>query len=248
VYHKYRGDYSRDAIAALLMRTRLTRDDDVADLGAGTGILTRHLVGRARRVYAVEPASDMRRAAEGGGATWITGTAEETTLADRSVDVVTCGNSFHYFDPERARDEVTRILRPPGRVAILFSDMPLDPDDFVRDYSSFLQRHTPPQLTSVHSADDHKTRIVRFFDVGAAALSGTATAGAAVATTTSRITIDRGAHDELLTWDQLRGRYLSSSLADENALDELRALFDRYERDNVVTLRLTWTCIACDSF
>jgi SAM-dependent methyltransferase len=229
VYHKYRGDYSRDAIAALLMRTRLTRDDDVADLGAGTGILTRHLLGRARRVYAVEPAADMRRAAEGGGATWITGTAEETTLADRSVDVVTCGNSFHYFDPDRARDEVTRILRPRGRVAILFSDMPLDPDDFVRDYASFLQRHTPPQLTSVHSADDHKTRIARFFD-------GCPT------------TIDSGNQSELLTWDQLRGRYLSSSLADENALDELRALFDRYERDNVVTLRLTWTCIACDSF
>jgi len=229
VYHKYRGDYSRDAIAMLFARIHLTRDDDVADLGAGTGILTRHLVGRARRVYAVEPASDMRRAAEGGGATFVAGTAEETTLADRSVDVVTCGNSFHYFDPDRARDEVARILRPRGRVAILFSDMPLDPDDFVRDYASFLQRHTPPQLTSVHSADDHKTRIARFF-------------------ADRRTKIDGGDKNELLTWDQLRGRYLSSSLADENALDELRALFDRYERDNVVTLQLTWTCIACDSF
>ena len=229
MYHKYRADYSADAIATLVSRTRLTREDDVADLGAGTGILTRHLVERARHVYAIEPADDMRRAAEGGGATWIAGTAEATTLADRSVDVVTCGNSFHYFDPDRARDEVARILRPNGRVAILFHDVPLDPDDFMREYASFLQSHTPRQLASVHSAGDHKSRVARFFE-------------------NRNTIIDNGEQNELLTWDHLRGRYLSSSLADENALDDLRTLFDRYERDNVVTLQLTWTCISCDSF
>lgn len=229
MYHKYRADYAPDAIATLIARTRLTREDDVADLGAGTGILTRHLVPRARRVYAIEPADDMRAVAEDSGATLIAGTAEATTLADRSVDVVVSGNAFHYFDPDRARDEVARILRPNGRVAILFHDAPLDPDDFMRDYASFLQRHTPPQLTSVHSADDHQTRIARFFR--------------------DRPTLtDHGEQEELLTCDRLRGRYLSSSLADENALPELRALFDRYQRDNVVSLRLTWTCISCDSF
>ena len=230
MYHKYRADYADDAIATLLARTRLTRDDDVADLGAGTGILTRHLVAHARRVFAIEPADDMRRfGAENVAATFVDGTAESTTLPDRSVDVVTCGNSFHYFDPDRARDEVARILGPAGRVAILFHDAPLDPDDFMHDYASFLQRHTPPQLASVHSADDHKTRIAQFFGDRAT-------------------TVDGGEQHDLLTFDQLRGRYLSSSLADENALDELRAIFDRYERDNVVPLELTWTCIACDSF
>jgi len=99
----------------------------------------------------------------------------------------------------------------------------------MRDYASFLQRHTPAQLTSVHSADDHRNRIARFLG--------------------DRATVtDHGIQDELLTWDRLRGRYLSSSLAGEDALDELRALFDRYESDNVVPLRLTWTCISCDSF
>ena len=234
MYHKYRADYSPDAIAALVARASLDGRQDVADLGSGTGILTRHLLSRSWVVYAVEPAEDMRRLAEENFARQtnfrsVSGTAEETSLPARCVDAVTCGNSFHYFDPDGTRGEIARILRPNGRVVLLFHDVPAEPDAFMRDYASFLQRHTPAKLAAVHSADDHKARMARFF--------GERT-----------ITADSGEDIEPLTWDRLRGRYLSSSLADETALDELRALFEQHQRDGFVPLRLSWMCIACDSF
>lgn len=234
MYHKYRADYPPDAIATLIARANLDQQQDVADLGSGTGILTRHLLARARIVYAVEPAEDMRRAAEENFAgetnfRSVAGMAEATSLPAQCADVITCGNSFHYFDPDRTRSEVARILRPNGRVIILFHDEPPEPDAFMRDYASFLRRHTPPNLTSVHSADSHKARVSQFFDGRC-------------------ITTDSGEDEESLSWERLSGRYLSSSLANDAALGELRVLFDRHQRNGLVPLRLTWTCIACDSF
>jgi SAM-dependent methyltransferase len=96
---------------------------DVVDLGAGTGKLTRSLVALGHRVTAVEPLEEMlaqlRHAVP--RATAVQGSAEEIPLPDGSADVVTCAQAFHWFDHAAALSEMARVLRPGGRLALVWN-------------------------------------------------------------------------------------------------------------------------------
>jgi SAM-dependent methyltransferase len=91
----------------------------VLDLGAGTGRLTRELVGRFSSVVAVEPDEEMRRLV--GAGTVLAGTAEAIPLDDGSVDAVFVGEAFHWFDPGRAIAEIARVLRSRGGLAVIWT-------------------------------------------------------------------------------------------------------------------------------
>ena len=96
---------------------------DVVDLGAGTGKLTRALVSAGHRVTAIEPLPQMLellpQAAPGAFA--ILGNAEVIPLPDAHADVVTCAQSFHWFDHPVALPEIARVLRPGGRLALVWN-------------------------------------------------------------------------------------------------------------------------------
>ena len=96
---------------------------DVVDLGAGTGKLTRALVALGHRVTAIEPLPQMLEllpeAAPGAFA--ILGNAEVIPLPDAHADVVTCAQSFHWFDHPVALPEIARVLRPGGRLALVWN-------------------------------------------------------------------------------------------------------------------------------
>lgn len=96
---------------------------DVVDLGAGTGKLTRALVGLGHRVTAIEPLDEMRAELEAAvpSARALPGSAEAMTLADASVDVVTSAQAFHWFDHDDALPEIARVLRREGRIALVWN-------------------------------------------------------------------------------------------------------------------------------
>jgi SAM-dependent methyltransferase len=96
---------------------------DVVDLGAGTGKLTRSLVALGHRVTAIEPLSEMLELlpTAAPGAFAILGNAEVIPLPDASADVLTCAQSFHWFDHEVALPEIARVLRPHGRLALVWN-------------------------------------------------------------------------------------------------------------------------------
>ena len=95
----------------------------VLDLGAGTGKLTRALVALGHDVIAVEPSPEMiaqlRRALPGVEA--LEGVAERIPVPDGRFDVVTAGQAFHWFDPERALPEIARVLRPGGTLGLVWN-------------------------------------------------------------------------------------------------------------------------------
>lgn len=125
-YAKYRPAYAPDAISALIELTGLDSTWVVADVGSGTGNLSRHLLGHANRIVAIEPNEDMRQQAElslgsSPGFSSINATAEATTLPDESVDLVTAGQALHWFDPIPASREFARILKPPKLFAVIWN-------------------------------------------------------------------------------------------------------------------------------
>jgi SAM-dependent methyltransferase len=118
-YERGRPGYPEEAVRWLVGEEPV----DVVDLGAGTGKLTRSLVALGHRVTAVEPLDEMRAelARAVPEATALPGSAESIPLADRSADVVTCAQAFHWFDHEAALPEIARVLRPGGRIALVWN-------------------------------------------------------------------------------------------------------------------------------
>lgn len=96
---------------------------DVLEIGAGTGILTRLLAERVAHVTAVEPDERMRGVLEAGDARVqvLAGHAEELPAATSSYDVVIASSAWHWVDEERAVPEVARVLRPSGRLSLVWS-------------------------------------------------------------------------------------------------------------------------------
>ena len=93
----------------------------VLDLAAGTGAVTRQLIGRAAHVVAVEPDERMRAvlAARCPEAEVLEGRGEDIPLTDASVDAVVIASAWHWLDPERAVPEIARVLRPGGNLGVI---------------------------------------------------------------------------------------------------------------------------------
>ena len=109
-----------------------------ADVGAGTGIAARALADRGLRVFAVEPNPSMIAAAAAHpGVAWIRATGEATALAPASVDVVLCAQAFHWLDGPRAVAEFRRVLRPGGRIALVWNLVDSS-DPLGREHSALL--------------------------------------------------------------------------------------------------------------
>lgn len=121
-YVRFRPDYPETAIDAMVEGLGFAGMLTVADIGAGTGILSWQLAARGALVVAVEPNEHMRAAIEPHERILLQdGTAEATGLKDESVDLVVCGQSFHWFDPVFALPEIRRVLKGLGRLAVVWN-------------------------------------------------------------------------------------------------------------------------------
>ncbi|MBP0016031.1 MAG: class I SAM-dependent methyltransferase [Cyanobacteria bacterium SBLK] len=137
-YVKYRPSYPSEAIDRLL--DGLNEEGLIAaDIGAGTGISSRLLGDRGIRVLAIEPNPSMRLAAASHPfVEFRQGSAEKTELPNESMDLVTCFQSFHWFAPEPTLQEFWRILKPKGRLAVVWNDRDRE-DEFTRNYTHLVQ-------------------------------------------------------------------------------------------------------------
>jgi len=144
IYAKFRPKYPQAFIEYLYSDVGI-RNSVIADIGSGTGILTNQLLERGNTVIAVEPNDDMRYAAEKdliifNGFNSINGTAENTTLDDHSIDFITVAQAFHWFQEAMFKLECKRILKPSGKVILVWnsrclnSDVVKYSDDIIRKY------------------------------------------------------------------------------------------------------------------
>jgi SAM-dependent methyltransferase len=145
-YERYRSRYPAQVIDILVERCRLTREAQVADIGAGTGMLSELFLEHGNAVVAIEPNDDMRSACEHLAQAWPgllvkKGTAEATGLEDASIDFIAAGRAFHWFDPEPTRREFHRILRPRGWVVLVTNSRVRDESPQSLAFEALLREH-----------------------------------------------------------------------------------------------------------
>ncbi|MCH5721286.1 class I SAM-dependent methyltransferase [Niabella hibiscisoli] len=114
-YIKYRPKYPKEVIDILKTDLQFKSDDVVADIGAGTGLLTELFLDNGNLTYTVEPNDAMRTACSEllGSDTnlkVINGSAEATQLADQTIDLIVAGTAFHWFDPIETKKSLCAFL------------------------------------------------------------------------------------------------------------------------------------------
>ena len=205
---------------------------DVVDLGAGTGKLTRSLVAHGHRVTAVEPSSEMlaQLVAAVPGATALQGSAESVPLADGSADVVTAAQAFHWFDQPVALREIARVLRPGGRLALVWNARD-DAEPWVAEFTD----------TVVASSVFRKGGI----DATTAAVGESRLYGPVERATFAHVQTLR--RDELV--ELVRSRSECAVLPDEErmpVLERTEALFDAHAVDGRLLMPYVTECFRAD--
>ena len=225
-YIRYRPGYPREIIEMLKTNYGLNTESIIADVGSGTGILSELFLKAGNRVFGIEPNPEMRQAGERllksfPGFTSISGTAEETTLPDDSVDFITAGQAFHWFDAVRTRQEFRRILRPGGWVVLVWNDRRTDSTAFLAGYEQLLRDYATDYDQVNHKRIDAST-LRDFFKAEP-----------------DTKTFSNVQHFDL---DSLRGRLLSSSYAPDigqpghaEMMEALRRLFEAHQTEGRVT-------------
>ena len=119
-YERARPSYPREAVEWLVGPTPV----QVLELGAGTGKLTEVMVELGHSVFATDPDDAMLDvlSAKLPDVRATVGTAEQIPAADGTVDVVIAGQAFHWFDADVALPEIARVLKPGGRIALVWND------------------------------------------------------------------------------------------------------------------------------
>jgi len=158
-YVRSRPRYPDGLLDILRSDAGLTTNTVIADIGSGTGFSAEPFLKNGNIVYGVEPNADMRSAAAALLAAYpdfrsVNGTAEATTLPDRSIDLIVAGQAFHWFDPPKAREEFRRILRENATVVLFWNTIQERLTPFMRAYSNLLHQFGTDFKEVVHTNVD----------------------------------------------------------------------------------------------
>ncbi|HEV2319720.1 MAG TPA: class I SAM-dependent methyltransferase [Verrucomicrobiae bacterium] len=223
-YVRYRPGYPAEIIALLRDECGLTSASVIADIGSGTGKLSELFLNAGCEVFGVEPNKEMREAGERMNHTNFTSidaSAEETTLPRHSIDFVTAGQAFHWFDRDRCRPEFQRILKNGGWVVIIWNDRQDDTTPFLTAYEKLLEQFGTDYAQAHHRRADKPEVIRAFFG--------------------NEPHFKSFHNTQQFDFEGLKGRLLSSSYAPvagqlkyEEMLGELKRIFDTYQRNGTV--------------
>jgi SAM-dependent methyltransferase len=226
-YVRYRPGYPAALLDVLREECGFDPGSVIADIGSGTGLLSELFLKNGNRVFGVEPNEEMRVAGEEylqqhRNFASVNGAAEATTLAGASVDFVTAGQAFHWFDPQAARREFVRILKPGGWVVVVWNDRRMEEAQVTREYESLLERFGI-DYQRVKDAYPENAAMVSFFD---------------------GVVLQRDlANHQILDWDGFRGRLHSSSFTPREGhpnfapmMAALEEIFRTHQRDGRVRM------------
>ncbi|NOV01046.1 class I SAM-dependent methyltransferase [Paenibacillus planticolens] len=225
-YVKYRPSYPKEAIDYLYEVIGLHPQAEIADIGAGTGVFSKLLLARGSHVTALEPNKEMREAAakmlgEESRFSIGSGSAEVTGLPDHSVDAIVCAQSFHWFDRSAAQAEFRRILKPGGKVVLIWNARLTRGSLFLEEYEQLLRTFST-DYKEVNHQNISPDILLSFFKPGTMQEA-------------------RFTNGQVFDYEGLSGRLHSSSYCPvpgdpryEPMMAELRNVFERNEQDGNV--------------
>lgn len=142
-YQQARPAYPQSLLIELLQDAAVVPGDPVADLGAGTGLLTTQLAAMKLSVTAVEPNEAMLNRADNSGAVWLAGSFESCPLPDSSQAWAVAAQAFHWADPARALPEIRRVLQPRRLFTVLWNNRAIGECETVNWTEEAIVRHVP---------------------------------------------------------------------------------------------------------
>jgi excisionase family DNA binding protein len=124
-YEKGRPEYPTEFAAYLYNDLGMTKNDIIADIGSGTGKMSKLFLEKGNKVFCVEPNRDMRSLSDKLLNHYkyyvsVAKPAEDTGLKSNSIDYIVCGNAYDYFDRHLAKPEFKRILKKGGKVIVTY--------------------------------------------------------------------------------------------------------------------------------
>lgn len=226
-YTQSRPGYAVEFIDCLFEKYGFSESSVIADVGSGTGKFAKQLLDRGSTVYCIEPNEDMRNVAEKELSAYenfhsVIGGAEQTTLPDNFVDFITTAQAFHWFDVQKFKNECNRIIKPNGKVFLIWN-IRNELDLLNQEWSKVFQKYCPDFKGFNGGIKRDDERIKAFFNNGYEFLS----------------------FDNPLYFDKEKfiSRSLSGSYSlkqsDDNYtlyISELKDLFDKYETDGTVKI------------
>ncbi len=224
-YLKYRPFYPKEVLDCLINECGLSKKSVIADIGSGTGLLAKLFLDVGNTVYGVEPNQAMREAGEAYLAQYsqfhsISGTAEATYLENASMDFITAGTAFHWFDAEKTKREFKRIAKPKAWVVLVWNVRDTN-SPLICDYESLLLEYGEDYAHSNAKKLD-KVAMNSFFNE-------------------QTIKTASFSNVQQFDWEGFKGRLLSMSFIpgaeDANykrMLDQLNNIFIRYEKNGMI--------------
>ena len=167
VYAKSRPEYPKEIFETLISNRIIGPKDTVADIGSGTGIFTVRLAKHVKHIFAIEPNDDMRTKGEiqyrqFSNITSVDASAENTSLADRSIDVITVAQAFHWFDRALFKNECIRILKQDGKVILVWNDRDVS-DKLIQDNFAINRLYCPNFKGASNGISFEKESFENFF-------------------------------------------------------------------------------------
>jgi ubiquinone/menaquinone biosynthesis C-methylase UbiE len=222
-YVKYRPVYPIHVVSILKNKFVLDELSIIADIGSGTGISSKLFIDNGNKVYGVEPNKQMREAAElffleNKNFVSISGTAEETNLPNKSIDLIFSGQAFHWFDKNSAKKEFNRILKKEGHIVLAWNERD-EKDDFQKEYEKILQQI--PEYAEVNHKNISGEEISTFFSP-------------------AKMHKESIENLQIFNLESLKGRLRSSSYfpkqgkLHENIMRQIEGLFYKFEKNRVI--------------
>lgn len=223
-YIKYRPHYPERLVQILEETIKLDPAKIIADIGAGTGISSLPFLQKGYMVMGVEPNKEMREAAEQSLSHFsnfksVDGTAEKTNLQDNSVDLIFCGQAFHWFNQQKSKLEFNRILRQGGNIVLVWNERSIK-SALQQAYEQILNDHIE-EYKAVHHRNIDEKLIAAFFAPKALHC----------------ISLP---NNQILDFTGLVGRLRSSSYCPKTGpqydalMKAIKLLFDKYQNDGTI--------------
>ncbi len=225
-YVRFRPGYPPELVELLGRECGLGTESSIADIGSGTGLLSRAFLDAGYAVTGVEPNREMREASDALLAAYprfrsVDGRAEATGLPEGSVDLAVAGQAFHWFEVESTRREWMRILRPGGFAALIWNERLIE-SPFMRAVEAVIDVYANEMDGDGAIREAGRSRIAGFF-------------------APSPFRTDEFPNEQQFDFEGLRGRILSCSFLPTEGeprypdmVADLEKVFARYQHDGLV--------------